>query len=164
MQAAVRWPKQERGKKASWMHVQFESEESVEAACQLSGQQMMGREVMVERASASSMTEKPLNMGQAVKDCWFCLSNDQVLIYTCTRMRVCVNARMVFRPFPLSPCVNGDMCTVCEVTGSLKHASRRGVGAVEVDLPHTSHSLTAWPSYPRTARAAMFCRRTCSWW
>lgn len=78
MQAAVRWPKQERGKKASWLHVQFETEESVAEACQLSGQQMMGRELLVEPASEGSLTEKPLNMGQAVKDCWFCLSNDQV--------------------------------------------------------------------------------------
>ena len=79
MQAAVRWPKQERGKKATWLHVQFDSVESVAEACQLSGQQMMGRELLVEPGGAEgAMTDKPLNMGQAVKDCWFCLSNEQV--------------------------------------------------------------------------------------
>ena len=79
VQAAVRWSRQD-GKKASWLHVQFESEDSVDNACQLSGQAMMGRELFVERASEGQAQDKPLNMGQAVKDCWFCLSNDQVQV------------------------------------------------------------------------------------
>lgn len=79
----MRWPKQERGKKSSWLHVQFESEGSVAEACQLSGQSMMGRELVVEPATEGGMTDKPLNMGQAVKDCWFCLSNDQVRSLGC---------------------------------------------------------------------------------
>jgi hypothetical protein len=47
---------------------------------------MMGRELLVEPASEGSMAEKPLNMGQAVKDCWFCLSNDQVCCFMMHRM------------------------------------------------------------------------------
>jgi hypothetical protein len=40
---------------------------------------MMGREIQVSAANEAPTSERPLNLGKAVPDCWFCLSNDQVL-------------------------------------------------------------------------------------
>lgn len=77
----VHWPMVDK-KRASWLFVQFSVASSVTEACNLSGQLMMGREITVVPMSHDGPDrEMKLNLGQAVKDCWFCLSNEQVCSY-----------------------------------------------------------------------------------
>lgn len=67
------------GKRVSWLSVQFSDAAAVTEACKLSGHLMMGREItVIPKTEEGQGAEIPLNLGQAVKDCWFCLSNDQV--------------------------------------------------------------------------------------
>lgn len=57
--------------------VQFDRVDCVALACQLSGTQLMGRELQVEQAGRGE-TRNPSGPppGAAVADCWFCLSAD----------------------------------------------------------------------------------------
>jgi hypothetical protein len=59
------------GRIQTWAHVQFSSVEAAGTACALSGAQLMGREVHIERAQLRehSMPVQPFD------GCWFCLSN-----------------------------------------------------------------------------------------
>jgi RNA recognition motif-containing protein len=75
-QVDVRWQTKPDGKRQGWAHVQFRSEEDVQAALQLSGQALMGREIEVSLATEAGSAK--LNLGAPVQDCWFCLSNEQV--------------------------------------------------------------------------------------
>eukprot|EP00892_Ulva_mutabilis_P002291 jgi/Ulvmu1/12062/UM083_0075.1 len=73
----VMW-KSVNGKRASWLTVQFSEAAAVVDACKLSGHLMMGREItVIPKTQEGQEADMPLNLGQAVKDCWFCLSNDQ---------------------------------------------------------------------------------------
>jgi RNA recognition motif-containing protein len=81
VQEAVRWRTQANGQRQGWGHVQFKSEAEVKAAIALSGQSFMGRPVEVHPASDNG--QHKLNLGAPVKDCWFCLSNDEVRQYVC---------------------------------------------------------------------------------
>lgn len=75
---SVDWPTVDR-KRSSWLFVQFTETAAVAEACKLSGQLMMGREItVIPKSEDGQHVEMKLNLGQAVKDCWFCLSNDQV--------------------------------------------------------------------------------------
>jgi hypothetical protein len=76
VQEAVHWKTQTDGKKQGWGHVQFRSEADMKAAVALSGQSFMGRSIEIHLASESE--QHKLNLGAPVKDCWFCLSNEEV--------------------------------------------------------------------------------------
>ena len=77
----VEWPVID-GKRSSSLFVQFADAAAVAEACKLTGQLMMGREITV-LPKAQEGQQRELNLGQAVKDCWFCLSNDQVCRRRC---------------------------------------------------------------------------------
>lgn len=82
----VEWPVID-GKRSSSLFVQFTDAAAVAEACKLTGQLMMGREITV-LPKAKEGQERELNLGQAVKDCWFCLSNDQVCQRRCADVAV----------------------------------------------------------------------------
>lgn len=87
MQEAVRWKTQADGKRQGWGHVQFAAAASVAAALELSGQSLMGRALEVHQADEATGGNEAarLNLGQPVKDCWFCLSNEEVRTTTAPR-------------------------------------------------------------------------------
>lgn len=83
MQAEVRWSETE-GRKHGWAHVQFADVSAVEQALAMSGQSFQGRDLVVSRANPlreSGGAGAPLNLGKAVKDCWFCLSNEEADVH-----------------------------------------------------------------------------------
>jgi RNA recognition motif-containing protein len=63
------------GKLHGYGFVQLESEEAAQAACQLSGSELMGRELTVDASTAAKPGGKGQPAGQPVEGCWFCLSN-----------------------------------------------------------------------------------------
>lgn len=77
--ADVRWTCNAEGKRHGWAHVQFDSKDSVRAACEMTGQALMGRELTID--VAESIGKPELNLGKPVKDCWFCLSNEQADVH-----------------------------------------------------------------------------------
>jgi Protein similar to CwfJ C-terminus 1 len=83
-QAEVRWGQTPDGRPHTWAHIQFADTSSVDDALALSGQMMLGRELTVSRANAPSKDgagQMPLNLGKDVKDCWFCLSNEEADVH-----------------------------------------------------------------------------------
>ncbi|KAH7619036.1 hypothetical protein Ndes2526B_g05985 [Nannochloris sp. 'desiccata'] len=64
----------QEGKLNSYCHVQFDTKEAMERACQLNGSELMGRQIYIEPASTEERSKTPLQV-QPVQGCWFCLSN-----------------------------------------------------------------------------------------
>lgn len=59
------------GKLTTFCHVQFSSKEEMEKACQMNEQELMGRQLFIEPASAQGRKKD----AAPVEGCWFCLSN-----------------------------------------------------------------------------------------
>lgn len=59
------------GKLNTFCHVQFSTKEEMERACQLNEQELMGRQLFIEPASAHERKKD----AAPVEGCWFCLSN-----------------------------------------------------------------------------------------
>lgn len=64
----------QEGKLNSYCHVQFDTKEAMERACQLNGSELMGRQIYIEPASTEDRP-KVQRQVQPVPGCWFCLSN-----------------------------------------------------------------------------------------
>ncbi|KAK9811513.1 hypothetical protein WJX72_005124 [[Myrmecia] bisecta] len=62
------------GKLNGFGFIQFATASAVERACQLSGQELMGRELYIDTATATASDRQPV-IGKPVEGCWFCLSN-----------------------------------------------------------------------------------------
>lgn len=59
------------GKLNTFCHVQFSTKEEMERACQMNEQELMGRQLFIEPASAQGRKKD----AAPVEGCWFCLSN-----------------------------------------------------------------------------------------
>lgn len=64
------------GKLNTFCHVQFESREAMERACQLNSSELMGRQMVIEPAGGTQESHlRATKPAPAVDGCWFCLSN-----------------------------------------------------------------------------------------
>lgn len=64
------------GKLNTFCHVQYESREAMERACQLNLTEFMGRQLAIEPAAGTQGVHKrAVTPAPAVEGCWFCLSN-----------------------------------------------------------------------------------------
>lgn len=61
------------GKLNAFCHIQFDSVEAMERACQVTGSQLMGRTLYID--AATSGAEAKARAAKPVEGCWFCLSN-----------------------------------------------------------------------------------------
>ncbi|KAL6784615.1 CGL125 [Auxenochlorella protothecoides x Auxenochlorella symbiontica] len=59
------------GRLNTWCHIQFDTKEGMEKACQLNGSELMGRQLGIDAAA----TGPRAGTGKPVEGCWFCLSN-----------------------------------------------------------------------------------------
>lgn len=61
------------GKLNSFCHVQFDTVEAMERACQLTGSQLLGRPLHID--ASTSVAGAAACVAKPVEGCWFCLSN-----------------------------------------------------------------------------------------